>query len=195
MRSKEEQNNVEPYKATLLKKAIHVLLTQMLANEGIKRFGQRAIAAMIKELKQLNYGAMDGKPVVEPIGPDSITAKEREEALEAVNLIKLKRSGDVKGRSCANGKKQRKYVKEGEIISSPTAALEAIVAHLLIAAYEGRHVAIADIPGAYLHAEMPPGKRVLLKLKGQFVDMMCSINPEYLPHVRYEGKKKSCTYV
>ena len=73
VRSEEEQNNVEPYKVTLLRKAIHVLQTQMSANKGIKRFGQRAVAAMIKELKQLNYGAMDGKPVVDPIDPDSIT--------------------------------------------------------------------------------------------------------------------------
>ena len=31
---------------------------------------------------------------------------------------------------------------------------------------------------------------VLLKLKSQFVDIMCDINPEYRPHVRYEGKVK-----
>ena len=37
---------------------------------------------------------------------------------------------------------------------------------------------------------MPSDKKVLLKLKNKFVDIMCKINPEYLPHVRYEGRTK-----
>ena len=37
---------------------------------------------------------------------------------------------------------------------------------------------------------MPKGKRVLLKLRGMFVDIMCKINPEYEKYVRYEGKTK-----
>ena len=81
-------------------------------------------------------------------------------------------------------------MKEGEIPSSPTASLESIMATLIIDTYEKRYVAIADVPGAYLHAEMPEGKLVLMKLRGKFVDIMCSINPEYLPHICYEGKCK-----
>ena len=64
------------------------------------------------------------------------------------------------------------------------------MATLLIDAYESRSTAISDVPGVYLHALMPPEKRILLKLKNKFVDIMCEINPEYLPHVRYEGKTK-----
>ena len=37
---------------------------------------------------------------------------------------------------------------------------------------------------------MPSDKKVLLKLKKKFVDIMCKINPEYLPHARYEGRTK-----
>ena len=43
-------------------------------------------------------------------------------------------------------------------------------------AMEGRAVSIADITGAYLHAELPPGKNVLLKLTDDFVDIMCEVN-------------------
>ena len=64
------------------------------------------------------------------------------------------------------------------------------MATLIIDAYEKRYAAIADVPGAYLHAGMPIGKMVLLKLKSRFVDIMCDINPEYRPHLRYEGKIK-----
>ena len=129
---------------------------------------------------------MKGKPAVGPINPDDLSDDDKKKALEAVNLIAEKRNGDLKGRTCANGKKQRKFVKEGEILSSPTVSLESILLTLVIDAYEGRHTMIADVPGAYLHAEMPPGKRVLLRLVGKFVDIMCEVNPEYNKHVRYE---------
>ena len=115
---------------------------------------------------------MPNKPVVVPINPDGLTEDEKTQALEAVNLIKQKRNGKIKGRTCANGSKQRKYVKEGEIPSSPTASLESIMATLIIDTYEKRYVAIADVPDAYLHAEMPEGKVVLMKLRGKFVDIM-----------------------
>ena len=174
------------HKQFLLKRSLHVLLTQMSANEGIKRFGERAVAAMIKELKQLDHGVAEGKPVICAEDPDSLSRQEKFEALEAINLIKEKRDGRIKGRTCANGAKQRRFVKDGETFSSPTVSLESIMATLMIDAYEGRSISIVDVPGAYLHAEMPKGKRILLKMKGQFVEIMCTINPEYTKYVRYE---------
>ena len=132
----------------------------------------------------------EGKTAVAPIDPSSLTNEDKRRALDAVNLIKEKRNGKFKGRTCANGAKQRRFVKEGRIISSPTASLESILATLVIDAYEGRYMAIADVPVPCLHAEMPQDKMVLLKLKGQFVDIMCQVNPEYKEYVRYEGKMK-----
>ena len=82
---------------------------QMSAKAGIKRFGDRALAAMISEYKQLNTGAMPGKPVFGCIDPKNITMEERKRALEAVNLIKKKRCGKLKRRTCADGSKQKRY--------------------------------------------------------------------------------------
>ena len=81
-------------------------------------------------------------------------------------------------------------MKEDEDILSPMASLDAIVTTLVIDTHENRDVAIADVNGAYLHAEMPKGKKVILKLKGVFVDIMCNVNPEYKENVIYEGKNK-----
>ena len=66
------------------------MFTQMSAKEGIKQFDEKTIAAMVKELKQLNNGAMRGKPVVVPvpIDPSKLTKFEKRAALDAVNLIK-----------------------------------------------------------------------------------------------------------
>ena len=136
------------------KKTLHVLFTQILVYKGIKMVGEKAIAAMFKELKHLNNGVVPGKPAIEPILFNELLSKEREEALEAVNLIAQKQCGKIKERTCANGSKQKKYIKEDKSYSSPTTSLEAIIKTLMIDAYEGRDVAVADVSGAYyLHAE------------------------------------------
>ena len=49
------------------KKAVGSCFNQMSASKGIKIYGERAFAAMVKELTQLNNGAMEEKPVVVPI--------------------------------------------------------------------------------------------------------------------------------
>ena len=63
---------------------------------------------------------------------------------------------------------------------------------LAIDVYEGKDLAIVDVPGAYLHADMPQteSKIVLIKLESNFVDIMCSVNEGCTPHVVYEGKTK-----
>ena len=82
--------------------------------------------------------------------------------MEAVNLIKEKRDGKIKGRTCANGSKQRQYLKDGENVYLPTCAMESLMTTLIIDALEKRDVAIFDVPGAFLQTEMPKDKNVLL---------------------------------
>ncbi len=171
----------------------HCIFTQMSAKEGISRFGERAVAAIFKELKQLNDGVLPGNPVMQPISLEDLSPEDKQKALEAVNLIKEKRCGKIKGRTCANGARQRRYVKDDEHFSSPTAALESIMTTLVVDAYENRDVAIADVPGAYLHAKFPKNKKVILKLVGIFVDIMCDVNPEYKKHVVFETDKRGQT--
>lgn len=62
----------------------------MSANQGIEKHGERTVAAIIKELKQLDVGAKAGNPVVIPQVPHELTEKDEKEALEAINLIKEK---------------------------------------------------------------------------------------------------------
>ena len=69
---------------------------------------------------------------------------------------------------------------------SPTLSLESLFTTLVIDAHEERNVATFDIPRAYLHADMPSDKNMILKLRGHFVDIMYDINGEYRQYVRYE---------
>ena len=190
-----EDNNAPSY----LQRAVNVIFTQleeeekkyeqMSAKKGIKLFGEKAVAAMIKEFTQLSDGVMPGKPVLEPIDPKTLTNEDFRQAMEAVNLIKMKRSSKVKGRSCINGSKQWKFLEENEVIASPTLQLESLFLSLMIDVMEGRDVAIFDVPGAYLHAEMPKDKKILMKFRGNFVDIMCKVNPEH-KKTSYTRKEK-----
>ena len=163
---------------------------QMPASKGIKLYGEAAVAAMMKEFKQLVFGSFPNKPVVEAIGSNTLTNEEKKTALDAINLIKVKKNGIVKGRTCANGIKERLYLPKEYSVASPTASLEAIISTLLVDVYEDRNVGIFDIPGAYLHAEIPEEHRVILKLKVTFVDIMCGVNPEFRKHVTIEKGQK-----
>ena len=185
---KKVKENQHP--CTMFHTAVDVMFTQMSAKQGIKLFGEKAIAAMYKELKQLDEGAMPGKPVVQPIDVKQLSDKDKKNALYAVNLIKQKRCGKIKGRTCADGSKQRATLPEGETVYSPTVSTEGLLTTMMIAAHEKRDTATFDVPGAFLQAEMPKDKQVLLKLTGEFVDIMCDVNEEHKPNVIYEKGKK-----
>jgi len=164
--------------------ATGAVFTQMSAKKGFKTVGEAAVAAMFKELKQLDEGPMPGKPVVQPVDVDTLSQKMQEQAMEAVNLIKVKRCGKVKGRTCANGSKQRKYLSPEVSVASPTVSLEDFLTTILIDAQEDRDVAIFDVPGDYLHAKFPDDKAALMRLRDEFVDIMCDVNPEYEKYVK-----------
>ena len=52
---------------------------------------------------------MLGKKFVTAINPDTLSAEDKEKSLNAVNLIKQKRYGTIKGRTCADGSEQKRY--------------------------------------------------------------------------------------
>ncbi len=49
----------------------------MSAKKGIKKFGERAVAAMIKEFKQIHEVPMSGKPVVRPVDPHTLSLEQK----------------------------------------------------------------------------------------------------------------------
>ena len=51
-------------------------------------------------------------------------------------------------------------------------------------------MAIFDVPGAYLHANMPEDKFAVIKFENEFVDIMCEINKELIEDIKYEKGKK-----
>ena len=66
--------------------------------------------------------------------------------------MKQKRCGKIKGRGCAEGRKQVEYLIKYDT-SAPTVATEALFLMCLIKATEHRKVATVDIPGAFMQAD------------------------------------------
>ena len=116
----------KPKHQDMFEKVINIVVTQatrspqMSTKKGFEIFGERAIVAMIKEYQQLYNLNVFGR-----IPDGDLTEARKRAALKAINLIKEKRDGRVKGRTCADGPKQRAYIPKEEV-SSPTISQEAL---------------------------------------------------------------------
>jgi Reverse transcriptase (RNA-dependent DNA polymerase) len=124
---------------------------------------------------------------MQPVPAESLTPEEKAKALAYLMFLKEKRTGKIKGRGCADGRKQRVYTAKEEA-SSPTVAIESILLTAVIDAKEGRYVATADIPGAFMQADMD--EVVHMRLEGTMVDLLLNVAPEYAIFVTYENGKK-----
>jgi hypothetical protein len=63
-------------------------------------------------------------------------------------FLKQKRSGKIKGRGCADGRKQREYLSKEEV-SSPTVAIESVLLTCVIDALKTRDVATVGHPRSF----------------------------------------------
>ena len=82
-------------------------------------------------------------------------------------FLKQKISGRIKGRGCADGRKQCKF-KTKEESSAPTISTEALFLTCKINALEKRDVATTEIPGAFMQADMD--EIVNMKIEGKWLN-------------------------
>jgi hypothetical protein len=111
----------------------------MSMNKGLKLFGEAGIEAVRSKMAQLH-----DRKVMKPVHSRELTPEEWREALAYLMFLKRKRCGKVKGRGCANGRKQRRYTDRADA-ASPTVATEAVFLTVVINALENRDVAVVDI--------------------------------------------------
>ena len=81
----------------------------------------------------------------------------------------------IKGRVCADGRKQRDWISK-EDTYSPTVSTEGLMLSCMINAMEFREVATADIPGAFLQTDYEKGD-IHIKLEGSMVTLLEEIDP------------------
>jgi hypothetical protein len=91
------------------------VMTPHTIDRGLKIFGEAGThAVLLQELKQLH-----DRKVVEPKTFHDLTCQERSDPLRYLMFLKEKRCGHIKGRGCADGRKQREYLTR-EDTGSPT---------------------------------------------------------------------------
>jgi hypothetical protein len=176
------QNGAERFSLTapsdFNKSIFGYIMHQMTAQAGIKKHGKAAEEALMNE-----YAQLERLDVYESVDPITLTHEQRKGALRAINLIKEKRDGDLKGRTVADGRPQRSLYNKTET-ASPTVSKDALMLSILIDAYKNRDVGTADVAGAYLKAYMDD--YVLMKFSGASVDILCQMNPGHIKNVAIE---------
>ncbi len=103
---------------------------QMSMKKGLKMFGKGGVEAVRGEMQQLH----DCK-VTEPRHARDLTPEELPEALGYLMFLKRKRCGKIKGRGCADGRKQRPHINRADA-ASPTIATELVFLTVVINALE-----------------------------------------------------------
>lgn len=166
-----------------LEPLMNVVLTQYGVRKGLQVFKEKGDIAVRTEMQQLH-----DRTVMHPVPAATLTNDNRADALQYLMFLKEKRDGTLKGRGCADGRKQRKYIRKDEA-SSPTISTEAVFLILIIAAKEGRDVATMDIPGAFMQTGLD-GEKIHIKFEGRMVELLAMIDPQlYRPHIILEKGK------
>jgi hypothetical protein len=159
-----------------------MVMTQYSVKKGLKIFGEAGAEAIVKEMKQLH-----DRSVIQPRLASMLTRDEKKKSLNYLMFLKKKRCGRIKGRGCADGRKQRVY-KTKEETSAPTVSVESLFLSCVIDAKEHRKVVTCDIPGAFMQADIDEVLHV--RLEGPLAALLMKVDPElYTQYLTTENGK------
>jgi hypothetical protein len=157
---------------------------QYNVKEGIRLFGDRGRESVTKELQQLH-----DMVTYTPVHAHELTREQRKEALSSLMFLTEKRCGRVKTRACANGSKQRQWIRK-EDAASPTVMTDSVIITTAIEAHECRKVITLDIPGAFLHTDLD--EEVIMVLRGELAELMVMIDIDiWAIHDRNKARRKA----
>ena len=96
----------------------------------------------------------------------------------------------LKARLVAGGHRQDRALYKDDETSAPTVAHSSVMSVCAIAACEGRLVAVCDIGGAFLNAEMPAdGVKVLVRIDSTLSAILTRLYPDqYAPFLTEKGE-------
>jgi hypothetical protein len=105
---------------------VAAIMTQLSLKAGLKEWGKKGFKADHSEIKQLHL-----RNTFKPKHWRELIKAQRQTVLESHMFLKLKRDGNIKGKTVAGGNKQRKYISK-EDASSPTVATESMLLSCII---------------------------------------------------------------
>ena len=77
MREQESKDETE----SLMKLSNDVIFTQISAKAGKKNFGEKVVATMVEDYRQIEKGPMEGKPVSKPNDSGTLSYREMRKVL------------------------------------------------------------------------------------------------------------------
>jgi hypothetical protein len=155
--------------------------------KGLRLFGDAGKEAVFSEMQQLHE-----MEVIEPKIANMLTRQEKQASLHYLMFLKQKRCGRIKGRGCADGRKQRLYKTKQEM-SAPTVAIESMFLTSTIDARERRYVVTTDIPGVFMQCDVD--ELIHDKLEGPLVSLLAKVDPNLYEKYIANEKGKPVLYV
>ena len=188
LQSLREKINKKPNKPELQQHLVNYSL-----QKGLKKFKEKGYEAALGEMKQLH-----DRDCWTPIKMQSMSQSEKNKALESLIFLVEKKDGRVKARHCANGSKQRQWMRPDEA-ASPTVMTESVMLTAGTEAKEHRDVATWDMPNAFIQTAVDEldkdGDRIIMKIRGAMVDMPVDIDEDHKDCVVCErGQKALCVH-
>ena len=145
-------------------------MTQLTLKAAIKMLGNDAKIVAKSKMKQLHW-----RNSFRPVKCCELRSKQKQTILKSHIFMKMKRTGDIKGRSVAGGNKQRGHINKEES-SSPTVATKSVILTSMMGAIEERHVVIIDVPNAFIQTVIEDEKKwVIIHIQGMLVEMLVKI--------------------
>ena len=101
--------------------------------------------------------------------------------------------GTIKARGCVDGCKQRENYNNADA-TSPTVSTEAVPIFAVINSYEERDVAVVDIQGAHISADLYDD--VFMIVRGTMAELIVAADPKlYRKYISYRKKGEALLYV
>jgi hypothetical protein len=158
--------------------------TNMTIGTAIDQSGKKAVLEAVKgEMSNM----FEKHKVLHPILPTETLLQKPLLPSKGFMKAKLKNGAykNLKYRITSGGHRQ----KPGTFgkTSAPTVGIPNVFAICSIAKAKRLRLETVDIPGAYLHADLPESEQVYMKLAKDLVKIMCEINPNLKQFVRQDG--------
>jgi hypothetical protein len=158
---------------------VGMIMAQLSMKAAIKKWGEHAKFAILKEMKQLHWCNS-----YKPKHWYDLTKKQKQQILESHIFVGEKKDGAIKARKVIGDNKQRDYITK-EDVSSPTVTAEAVMLTCVIDAQENRDVAVVDIPKAFAQtvvSEEDAEHRLIVQIQGPLMDVLVGIAPDVYSH-------------
>ena len=160
------------------KSTTEVLISANISvRDALRTKGNEAKRVILKELKQMIV-----RKVFKPVHRGLLDEAQRRSTIRSSMFIKAKYLPDgtfdkLKARLVAGGDQQDKSLYDD--LSSATVSTSSVFTLAAVAAHERRHVAVVDIGGAFLNADMGRDVLVHMRLDKTMSEFLITLDPSY----------------